>query len=105
MANNETIKSEGQTEVLQEERISEPDRYRVLLHNDDYTTMGFVVAILRAVFNKNPQEAEAIMLTVHENGVGQCGIYTKEVAETKVHMVKHEARLAGFPLRCSMEKV
>lgn len=96
---------EGQTDTVEKERLSEPDHYRVLLHNDDFTTAAFVVAILRSIFHKDVEEATAIMKLVHNTGIGQCGIYTQEVAEAKVYSVQHEARLAGFPLQCTMEKV
>ena len=84
--------------------VREPRRYRVLLHNDDYTTMEFVVDILISIFRKSPDEATAIMVTVHKNGLGNCGVYTAEVAETKVAQVHDRARKAGYPLRCSMEE-
>lgn len=79
--------------------------YQVLLHNDDYTTMDFVVEILQEVFRKSPVEATSIMLNVHKNGIGVCGTYTKEIAETKVNEVHSRARKAGYPLRASMQKV
>ena len=78
--------------------------YRVLLHNDDYTTMAFVVEILVHIFHKTIEDATRIMLNVHENGIGVCGVYTFEVAETKVETVHGLAREHGFPLKCSMEK-
>lgn len=81
----------------------EPPMYRVLLLNDDYTPMDFVVAILREIFHKDRPEAERIMLNVHRKGTGLCGIYTYEVAETKVMRVRAKAKEAGFPLRCTME--
>lgn len=84
--------------------VREPKRYKVLLHNDDYTTMEFVVGILTHIFRKTYDEAVAIMLNVHEKGIGVCGIYTEEIAETKVSQVHTEARKAGYPLRCSMEE-
>lgn len=87
-----------------EEELQEPPMYRVLLHNDDYTTMEFVVQVLESVFHKSPSEATHIMLSVHNNGTGVCGIYTAEVAETKVELVHHLARKNGFPLQCSMEE-
>ena len=87
-----------------EEELDEPPMYKVLLHNDDYTTMEFVVEILQRVFHKSPTEATRIMLLVHKNGIGVCGIYPAEVAETKVEMVHHLARKHEFPLQCSMEK-
>ena len=88
-----------------EDDIKEPPRYRALLHNDDFTTMDFVVKILEEVFNKSPSEATSIMLHVHNRGVGVCGVYPAEIAETKVDTVHVRARLAGFPLLATMEKV
>jgi ATP-dependent Clp protease adaptor protein ClpS len=82
----------------------EPPMYRVLLHNDDYTTMEFVVEILMYVFNKSPESAAKIMMNVHQKGIGVCGRYTHEIAETKVDTVHKLARESGFPLRCSMEQ-
>lgn len=81
-----------------------PKNYRVLLFNDDYTTMEFVVSILVGVFQKTEAEAQKIMFSVHTQGVGVCGVYTYEIAETKVAIVKCLARKAGFPLRCDMEE-
>lgn len=85
--------------------VREPRRYKVLLHNDDYTTMDFVVMILRRVFHKGEPEAMRIMLAVHKQGLGLCGIYTAEVAETKVDTVHALAKAAGYPLRASLEEV
>jgi ATP-dependent Clp protease adaptor protein ClpS len=87
-----------------EEDLDEPPMYKVLLHNDDYTTMEFVVEVLQKVFHKSPAEATRIMLLVHKSGTGVCGVYTAEMAETKVEMVHHLARKNGFPLQCSMEE-
>ncbi|MGV8074458.1 MAG: ATP-dependent Clp protease adapter ClpS [Syntrophobacteraceae bacterium] len=87
-----------------EEVLIEPPMYKVILHNDDYTTMEFVVEILEKVFYKSPAEATQIMLLVHKNGAGVCGVYTTEMAETKVEIVHHLARKNGFPLQCSMEE-
>jgi len=84
--------------------IDEPSMYKVLLHNDDYTTMEFVVEILMVVFNKSPEDAVGIMLNVHHKGVGICGVYTYEVSETKVNAVHALGRQHGFPLKCTMEK-
>jgi len=93
-------------DVLSETRedVTEPSMYRVLLLNDDYTTMEFVVEILMLVFNKSIEESIRIMLNVHRAGVGVCGVYTYEVAETKVDNVHTLAMERGFPLQCSMEK-
>jgi len=87
-----------------QEDLEEPPLYLVLLHNDDYTTMQFVVEVLMAVFNKSMEEATDIMLNVHREGVGLCGLYPYEVAETKVNTVYTLARENGFPLKCSMER-
>ena len=84
--------------------VREPRQFRVLLHNDDYTTMEFVIDILMGIFGRTLDEATAIMLAVHERGIGTCGVFTEEVAETKVAQVHDRARKAGFPLRCSMEE-
>ncbi len=88
-----------------EEEVKEPRKYKVLLHNDDYTTMEFVVHILKTVFHKKEPEAVEIMLNVHKKGIGVCGIYPREIAETKVALVHKLARQEGFPLKCSMEEV
>jgi len=96
---------ELQEETLLEEELKEPPKYKVLLHNDDYTTMDFVVDILMRVFHKSKEEAVAIMLNVHKKGVGVCGIYPAEIAETKVALVHKMARKKGFPLKCTMEEV
>ena len=89
-------------EVREETR--EPSMYKVLLLNDDYTTMEFVVQILMLVFNKSMEAATRIMLNVHRKGVGLCGVYPFEIAETKVDTVLALARENEFPLKCTMEK-
>jgi ATP-dependent Clp protease adaptor protein ClpS len=81
-----------------------PSMYRVLLLNDDYTPMEFVVTVLKKYFNKGPEEATRIMLHVHQHGVGECGVFTYEVAETKVTQVMDYARKHQHPLQCIMEK-
>ena len=93
---------EGDLQV--EDLLEQPRRYKVLLHNDDYTTMEFVVHVLKTVFGKSESEASLVMLKVHQEGVGVCGIYTAEIAEAKVVMVHHMARKKGFPLKCTMEE-
>lgn len=85
-------------------KTKKPAMYKVLLLNDDYTPMEFVVLILEKFFNKNRQEATDIMLHVHRRGVGVCGIFTYEVAETKVAQVMDYARQNEQPLQCTMEK-
>ena len=94
----------GEPLVILEEELQEPRLYRVLLHNDDYTTMEFVISILVDVFHKRAEQAAAIMLAVHEQGTGVCGVYPHEVAETKVAEVHGRARRAGFPLKSTMEE-
>jgi ATP-dependent Clp protease adaptor protein ClpS len=91
-------------DVILEDELQEPRMYRVLLHNDDYTTMEFVISILVEVFHKRAEQAAAIMLAVHEQGVGVCGVYPHEVAETKVAAVHSRAGRAGFPLKSTMEE-
>jgi ATP-dependent Clp protease adaptor protein ClpS len=85
-------------------RTKRPNLYRVLLLNDDYTPMEFVVHVLERFFNKNREDATRIMLHVHQNGVGECGVFTYEVAETKVTQVMDFARKHQHPLQCVMEK-
>ncbi len=87
-----------------EEEVKEPSMYKVLLHNDNYTSMEFVVEILLSVFNKSIEDATMIMLKVHKEGIGVSGVYTYEVAETKVDTVYTLAREREFPLKCTMEK-
>jgi ATP-dependent Clp protease adaptor protein ClpS len=83
--------------------LDKPSMYKVLLHNDDYTTMEFVVMILSSIFRKNLQESEKIMLEVHEKGKGLCGIYTHEIAQTKIQQISQLAKEEGFPLLATME--
>jgi ATP-dependent Clp protease adaptor protein ClpS len=91
-------------ETTDRESLQEPPLFRVLLHNDDYTTMDFVIMILQTIFNKDTEEATRIMLNVHHQGVGIAGIYTREIGETKVATVRRIARRNQFPLKCSLEK-
>ena len=85
-------------------RTKRPSMYKVLLLNDDYTPMEFVIEILINIFHKSPEDATRIMLHVHQNGVGVCGVFTYEVAETKVAQVMEAARRSQHPLQCTMEK-
>jgi ATP-dependent Clp protease adaptor protein ClpS len=94
----ESVKSET------DRKVEKPPMYRVMLLNDDYTTMEFVVEVLVYVFQKSAEEATRIMLNVHRSGVGICGIYPYEVAETKVNTVETLARENQFPLKCIMER-
>lgn len=86
------------------DKTKEPPLYKVFLHNDDYTTMEFVVDVLMSVFHKTESEAEIIMMNVHKKGTGLCGVYPFDVAETKVETVTALAESNGFPLKSTMEK-
>ena len=96
---------EAQEQIQDDQQTQEPPLYRVLLHNDNYTTMAFVIEILMGVFKRNLTDATRIMMNVHRKGIGVCGAYPYEIAETKVDTVEMLARASGFPLKCSMEKV
>jgi len=100
LTNNHT-----QTADRSRSKIKRPPMFRVVMHNDDYTTMEFVVEALTRVFHKRPTEANRIMLHIHFKGAGVCGSYPYEIAETKVSKVHSMARREGFPLRCTVEKV
>jgi ATP-dependent Clp protease adaptor protein ClpS len=90
-------------EVETNTQLKEPPLYRVILHNDDYTTMEFVVEILKKIFLKSEEEAIEIMLRVHHKGKAVCGVYTYEIALTKVEQVKQLARQNSFPLLATLE--
>ena len=102
MSNKEDLN----TEILVDEdvEIKEPLRFKVVLHNDDYTTMEFVIKVLQMVFSKSEEEASEITLKVHKEGVGVCGIYCYEVAETKAKKVEKMALDEGHPLKISLEE-
>ena len=85
-------------------KVARPPKYKVLLYNDDYTPMEFVVAILENLFGKGPTEATQIMLAIHRTGLGIAGVYVQEIAETKVAAVHAAAEQRGFPLRAGAEK-
>ncbi len=87
------------------EKVEQPPLFKVLLHNDDYTTMDFVVWVLQSVFSMQEEQAIQIMLNVHVKGVGVAGIYTFEVAEMKVERTTALAREHEFPLLCTMEQI
>src|SRR3989337_1160279 len=95
--------TDGETLERTKQETKKPELYKVLLLNDDYTTMDFVVEVLESVFHKQPAEAYRIMMAVHLQGKGLCGVYPFEVAETKVASVIERARENGFPLRATME--
>ncbi|UYN93184.1 MAG: ATP-dependent Clp protease adapter ClpS [Enhydrobacter sp.] len=90
--------------TLTRTRTKKPSMYKVLMLNDDYTPMEFVVDVLQHIFQKNREEATKIMLHVHQKGVGVCGVYTYEVAETKVTQTVDYARKNQHPLQCTLEK-
>ncbi len=98
---------EGGGEVVEKpkSKTKRPQLYNVVLYNDDYTTMEFVLHVLETVFDKGPAEAYRVMMEVHTSGRGLCGAFTWEVAETKVATVHEQARSEGFPLRAGIEEV
>ncbi len=99
------IEEGGGTAVAESRpEVRTPPMYRVLLMNDDFTPMDFVVHILQKFFSKQIEEATKIMLEVHHKGAGTCGVFSHEIAETKVHLVNTYAKQNRFPLKCTMEK-
>ena len=102
MAGSDRQSSEQVLERTRQE-TRKPELFKVLLLNDDYTTMDFVIEVLETIFHKQPAEAHRIMMMVHTQGKGLCGVYPFEVAETKVASVIDRARENGFPLRAAME--
>ena len=94
----------GQVVTRPRDKTQKPSMYKVLLLNDDYTPMEFVVHVLERFFSKGQEDATRIMLHVHQHGVGICGVYTYEIAETKVTQVIDFARQHQHPLQCTMEK-
>ncbi|MGQ4808512.1 ATP-dependent Clp protease adapter protein ClpS [Candidatus Entotheonellaceae bacterium PAL068K] len=87
-----------------QKKVTKPPLYKVLLHNDDYTSMEFVVTILTTVFHKSEPDAVQIMLAVHQQGLGVAGVYTYEIAEAKITKVTQLARANAFPLLCTLEE-
>ena len=102
--NNKPNNSEGDLALDKRTKTKKPSLYRVIMLNDDYTPMEFVVLILQRFFGHNTQSAQKIMLHVHQKGVGVCGIYTYEVAEAKINHVMTVARQNEHPLQLQMEK-
>jgi ATP-dependent Clp protease adaptor protein ClpS len=92
------------SEVQERRQTKRPPFYKVFLLNDDYTTMDFVVYVLETIFHKSPAEAAQVMLHVHRKGIGLAGIYTREIAETKIASVHSLAEQNEFPLKCVMDK-
>ena len=99
-----TREREGGVATQSRAKVSRPQRYKVLLYNDDYTPMEFVVQILEQIFGKSPAAATQIMLAIHRGGIGVAGVYVLEVAETKVAAVHRAAEERGYPLRAGIEK-
>ena len=93
------VKTASKTKI----KLKRPRLYKVILLNDDYTPMDFVVSILESIFGKVPAEAVQIMLKVHNHGQGICGLYPREVAEAKINLVHKRAEQSGYPLRAAME--
>ena len=105
MANEESFFSRGTgLREKRREKLIEPDMYRVILHNDDYTTREFVVSVIMAVFHKTASDATRIMLDVHRKGRGTVGVYVYDIAETKARQVREIAAAEEFPLKCTVEK-
>jgi ATP-dependent Clp protease adaptor protein ClpS len=98
-------KQDGSVLERQEQQLKPPSMYKVVLLNDDFTPMEFVVMVVQEYFNKDRETATQIMLKVHRDGRGVCGVYTRDVAATKVDQVVTHARQAGHPLQCVMEEV
>ncbi|MDX3960041.1 ATP-dependent Clp protease adaptor ClpS [Aliarcobacter skirrowii] len=98
------MSNEIEIELNEDLEVEEPKKYNVFLLNDDYSTMDFVIDVLVKVFRKTNSEAETIMLNIHNNGKGLCGIYSFEIATTKVAQVKTMSREKGFPLKAVMEE-
>lgn len=91
------------TETKKKEQLKKPPLFKVLFHNDNYTTMEFVVFVLQTVFHKSESDAMQIMLNVHKTGLGVAGVYTREIAETKVNRTHDLAKEAEYPLKLSIE--
>jgi ATP-dependent Clp protease adaptor protein ClpS len=98
------LSRELEFDIQEELELEEPKKYKVMLLNDDYSTMDFVIEILTTIFKKTQDEATAIMLKVHKNGKAVCGVYIHEIAATKVAQVKANARKAQFPLKAILEE-
>lgn len=101
---SDTFSPEGELAVREDVKTKKPSMYKVFILNDDYTPMEFVVELLELIFSKTREEATRIMLHVHRKGAGLCGVYTFDIAETKVTQVLQAARAAQHPLQCKMEK-
>ena len=98
------VKTQESSGTLVVDRVEEPHMYKVILLNDDVTTMEFVVYILETIFAKNHEEAKKIMLAIHQEGSGVCGVYPLEIAEVKQLLVRQKAGAENFPLKCILER-
>ncbi len=98
------IREKVVTKKKTKQKVNEPPLYKVILINDDYTTFDFVVSILTGIFGKSVPEAVTITTDVHRKGSGVCGLFPRDIAETKVDLVFRSSKRAGFPLRCTMEQ-
>ena len=103
--NNKFDDNDSLIKTQTKNKLKKPSLYKVLILNDDYTPMEFVVYLLKSFFNKSNEEATKIMLHVHQNGIGVCGIFSYEIAETKFIQVLDTSRKNNHPLQCTMEKV
>lgn len=103
MADEGTSEGNPGVATVEKVKIQKPKMFKVLIHNDDYTTMEFVIHVLQKFFHKNYEESHGIMLKVHHDGIGICGIYTFEIAESKASKVNKYSRGKGHPLKCSFE--
>lgn len=102
MSNDPKLNEQSGIAVEHETKVKVPKKFKVLLHNDDYTTMEFVVHVLQRFFKKTIEEANGIMLSIHHEGVGVCGVYTYEVAETLAQKINRYSKDNGHPLKCSI---
>ncbi|MFN0121827.1 MAG: ATP-dependent Clp protease adapter ClpS [Blastocatellia bacterium] len=96
--------NDGSVVTESKQKVQKPPLYKVLLHNDDYTTMEFVMFILKTIFHKSDTDAFTIMMAVHQQGLGVAGVYTHEVAEARIDKVHNLARASEYPLLCTMEE-
>ena len=103
MSTRRDTKEDGQVLTKEKPKTRKPRQYKVLIHNDDFTPMEFVVAILEQIFRLNQVDATRVMLHVHNNGVGVAGVFAHQVAETKMHQVLTNAERLEFPLQCTIE--
>ena len=100
----EKISVQGDTALLEKRQVKKPSRFKVILHNDDYTPMDFVIMLIMEVFHKSYDEAVELMMAVHVKGKAICGVYPKEIAENKVDKAMSMSKKEGHPLLCTMQK-